>query len=172
MGRARASGDENLEGGGDGPPTRPPHWIRPDEVDPWLAASVNKRVTYHRTTREAADNILEHGVDVSRSRRGAYGVGFYTATAPVGLYGDTELQVAVRTRQPLAGEPPEVEAVIDPLVLRLSRGTGRLSPPVADALRRELLALAYDAIIVRDAEDQGLDYVIALEAAAVKVVMP
>jgi hypothetical protein len=58
----------------------PPHVIAPDEVAAWLADSVNKVVTYHRTTREGAQDIIDRGVDVSRSRIGAYGQGFYTTT--------------------------------------------------------------------------------------------
>ncbi len=38
------------------------HSIAPDEVDAWLADSVNKLVTGHRTTRAAAQDILEQNV--------------------------------------------------------------------------------------------------------------
>ena len=71
-----------------GEPPRPPHIIRPDEVDAWLADSVNQRVTHHRTTRAAAQDILERGVDISRSRIAAYGQGFYTTTDVRELAGD------------------------------------------------------------------------------------
>jgi hypothetical protein len=151
---------------------RRPHVIRPDEVDAWLADSVNKVVTYHRTTSAAAQDILEHGVESSRSRIGAYGQGFYTATSPVGQFGDTNLRVAVRTGSPLLGEIADIERVVDPLVFRLSGGTGRLTVPVASALRREFQELGYDSIIVRDAGGDGIDYVIALQGESVRVVLP
>jgi hypothetical protein len=135
--------------GGSSEPSLPPHLIYTDEVDAWLADSMNKSVTYHRTTRGAAQDIVEQGVDITRSRLGSYGQGFYTATARVGFYGDTEVSVAIRLQHPLAGEVETVEEVVDPIVVRLSGGTGRLSPEVAVALRDELLAMGYDGIIVR-----------------------
>jgi hypothetical protein len=168
------SGSGGAPGGGGGrgkPPERPPHWIRPEEVDAWLADSMNKRVTYHRTTRLAAQNILEGGVDIERSRGGAFGRGFYTATDAGPFAGDAMLDVAIRTCRPLAGHLDEIEAQLDEFTARFSR-TRRLTPRVAEQIRQELLGLGYDGLIVRDAGGDGIDYVVALTADAVKVVQP
>ncbi len=120
-------------------------------------------MTYRRTSRAAAAAIIAHDVDLTRSRGGAYGQGFYTATDPDVFYGDTDVSVAVRTMKPLAGELDEIELQLDPRVRRLSRGTGRLTSEVADTLRHELLDLGYDSILVVDGGGDGIDYVIALD---------
>jgi hypothetical protein len=146
--------------------------IRPSEVDAWLADSLNKRVTYHRTTSEAAQDIVEHGVDIDKSRIGSFGQGFYTATASDPFYGDVEVPVAIRLRQPLAGEFEEVDQFLEQLTRRIGRGRTRLTSDVAAAIRRELLGLGYDGIVVRDAGGDDVDYVIALDAATVKVIRP
>ena len=128
-----------------GEPPRPPHIITPEEVDAWLADSVNQQVTYHRTTRLAAQDILDHGVDVSRSRIGAYGQGFYTATDPEAFPGDTLVGVAIRTRRPLVGDEPDIADESDELGRRFAPG-GHITPAVAASIRQELLRLGYDAI--------------------------
>ena len=160
-------------GAGSGDPLRrPPHVIAPDEVDAWLADSVNRAVTYHRTLCSAATDILEHGIHISRSRVGAYGQGFYTASDVSQRPGDVDLAVAVRLRHPLVGHADDIDIEIDALVRRLAGTRGRLTPTVAAQVRQVLLAEGYDGLVVRDAEGEGIDYVIALESSSVKVVRP
>jgi hypothetical protein len=59
---------------------RTEHLIAADEVGAWLSDSIVQRVTFHRTSPEAALRILKEGVDPDVSEHGAYGQGFYTAT--------------------------------------------------------------------------------------------
>ena len=151
---------------------RPPHIITPDEVDIWLADSAVRAVTYHRTNPGAARHILEHGIDISRSRIGAYGQGFYTATESDPFFGDVELVVAIRLRDPLHGDQESIGDIVTMISDRLGDRSGRLSPLVAAGIRRELLDLGYDGISVVDGGGDGIDYVIALEAQAAKVVRP
>jgi len=155
----------------DRPGSRPPHLIAPSEVDAWLADSAVKTVTYHRTSRDAARAIVERGVRVERSRIGAYGQGFYTATRTDEFYGEVELGFAVRLRAPLVGSAEEVGRAINRLVRRFDPIKGELSPPVARSVRRELLSSGYDGLVVRDAEGDGVDYVIALFDEVVRVVI-
>jgi hypothetical protein len=145
-------------------------YLRPDEVDAWLADSVNKRVTYHRTSAAAAEQIIAQGVDISTSRIGSFGLGFYTATESDPFYGPVEIAVAVRTVRPLVGDLDAIEALMDRLAARFGRD--RLTPEVAAAIRRELLDSGYDGIVVRDAGGDGVDYVIALDESSVRVVRP
>ena len=149
----------------------PAHLITSDQVDAWLADSVNRQLTYHRTSAEAAGNILRQRVDVSRGVIGAYGQGFYTATRADSVHGAVELALAVRLRRPLQGPVDEVAGVVDALA-RLVTGspTPRITPEVTAGVRRELLDLGYDGLIVWDAGGDGIDYVIALQAETVKVV--
>ena len=151
------------------PDSRPPHVIAPAEVDAWLADSVVKTVTYHRTSVLAAHAIVEHGVLITRSMIGSFGQGFYTSTLPDEFYGDAEVMVAVRTRQPLIGDLTSVSDEVDRLARRFSRA-GQITPLVAARIRLALLAAGYDGIVVRDAGGDDVDYVIALEAGTVKVV--
>lgn len=151
------------------PPTG--HLILASEVPGWLVDSVNKAVTYHRTTRAAAQDILEHGVDVARSRIGSYGQGFYTATDPGAFPGDATLAVAIRTRHPLVGELEEIADQID-AIARVVTGSPRITPAVSAAIRRELVRVGYDGIVVRDAGGDGIDYVVALDSRTVKVIQP
>ena len=148
----------------------PPHIIRPEEVDGWLADSVNKAVTYHRTSHEAARSIKERGVDLSHVWIGSYGHGFYTATEAEVFHGEAEVAVAVRLTRPLQGDPESVGRVVDDVIVLVSGGKSRLTPPVAAAVRRELLRMGHDGIIVTDGGGDGIDYVIALDAGTVKVV--
>jgi len=166
-GGAGVSGRPTATGG---EPLRPPHVIRPDEVAAWLADSVNTQLTYHRTLRADAQDILEHGVDVTRSRIGAYGQGFYTATDPAVFPGEAVVTLAIRARRPLVGDEPDIADQTDALARRFGR-TGRITLAVAAAIRQELLGLGHDAIIVRNAVGEGVDYVIALDSVAVKVVV-
>jgi hypothetical protein len=139
-------------------PGRPPHVIAPDEVAAWLADSVNKVVTYHRTTRDAAADTLEHGVDVSKSRIGSYGQGFYTTTETDPLFGPVELTVAVRLHRALRGDIDAVAAQIDAIMPKDHRGLSiGITPQVAATIRLELLSLGYDGIIVLDGGGDGTD---------------
>jgi hypothetical protein len=146
------------------------HLIRPDEVDAWLVDSVNKVVTYHRTLRAAAAHIVEEGIDLSRSRIGAYGQGFYTATDVSERPGEVDVTVAVRLPRPLEADALELDARIDAVVRQLAGPRGGLTPEVAALVRRVLLAEGYDGLVVRNAEGEGVDYVIALNASSVKVI--
>lgn len=151
---------------------RPPHLIAPDEVADWLVGSANQRVTYHRTSVQAARDIVRRGVDISRSRIGSYGQGFYTATESDPFYGVAELSVAVRLLRPLIGGPDDVATVVDSIADRLGPPGSRITPPVAAAIRRELRALGYDGIMVIDGGGDGIDFVIALDGRSVRVVQP
>ena len=97
---------------------RSPHVITPAEVDGWLADSANTRATYYRTTREAAQDIVEHGVDIAKSRIAAYGQGFYTATEADAFDGEAELLVAIKTRNPLLGGIDQIEELVDEMARR------------------------------------------------------
>ncbi len=60
---------------------------------------------------------------------------------------------------------------MDELAEELGAENGRLTPPVAAAIRRELLGRGYDAMIITDAVGDGVDYVIALDSVTVKAVL-
>lgn len=149
---------------------RPPHLISPDEVPDWLADSVNGRVTYHRTSKAAAREIMRRGIDISRSRIGSYGQGFYSATETDTYFGDVVLPVAIRLKAPLTGDVASVAEVVDSITSRLSPLSGRLTPEIAAAIRRELLSRGYDGMVVEDGGGDGVDYVIALDGASVRVI--
>jgi hypothetical protein len=149
---------------------RLPHLISPDEVADWLSGSANRRITYHRTSAEAAAHIRRLGVDPERSRVGSFGCGFYTATVEEEEYGPDGVTVAVRLLNPLTGRFADVEEVIDRIAVRLNPPRGQISPFVAAAIRRELLQLGYDGIIVPDGGGDSVDWVIALTGDVVKVI--
>jgi hypothetical protein len=150
---------------------RPSHLILPEDVDAWLADSAVKAVTYHRTSVLAARSILERGVDIARSRIGAYGQGFYTATAPVDEdLDDVLLTVAVRLESPLVGSAEVLADQVDEIIVTRY---GRLRPitaAVASTVRRVLVGLGYDGLVIRDVGEEGFDYVVAFFGASVKVV--
>lgn len=150
---------------------RPEHIITPDEVDAWLADSVVKVVTYHRTTDEAATDIIEYGVDLERSRTGAYGQGFYTATSPEAFRGPAQVALAVKTRRPLIGTVEDVGGVVDDIVKSLRPRETGMTRIAAEVTRMELLRLGYDGIIVWDAGGDGIDYIVAIDSESVKVVL-
>ena len=154
------------------PHPRPPHLLAPSEVDAWLADSVVKTVTYHRTSALAAQSILRSGVRIVWPRGAAFGLGFYTATAVDEFYGDTTLTVAMRLLSPLVGPMADVEELVDRLHRRVRPTDRGLTAEGAVAVRVELLRLGYDGLVVKDAGGDGVDFVIALEADAVKVVVP
>lgn len=127
-------------------------------------------MTYHCTSREAAERIREHGAGPERSRVGAFGQGFYTATVQEGVFGPACVTVALCLRSPLTGSFAEVEHVIATIATRLSPLSGRISVTVAAGIRRELLRLGYDGIMVPDGGGDGVDWVIGLREDVVKVV--
>jgi hypothetical protein len=149
---------------------RPPHLIAPDEVASWLAGSSLMGATYHRTSRDAAARIRRLGADPERSRVGTFGAGFYTATVEEEEYGPALVVVAIRLRTPLSGTFDEVEEIVDQIAMRLNPPRGQITTRVAAQIRRELLRLGYDGIIVPDGGGDGVDWVIALTGDAVKVV--
>ena len=114
---------------------RPEQIITPDEVHKWLADSVVKTITYHRTLPSAARDIVEHGVDPERSKTGAYGQGFYTATVSDEFLGPAEVAVAIWTRHPLIGSLDEVGNVFDDLRPLLRPRVSGLTTEVAAAIR-------------------------------------
>ena len=73
--------------------------------------------------------------------------------------------------EPLLKAREALERQIDDLVESLSPRDRRITPEVAARVRSELISLGYDAIVVRDAGGPGIDYVIALQADTVKVVV-
>ena len=150
---------------------RPSHQIGRDEVSNWLVDSIVRRVTYHTTTFEAVRDILEHGVDIERSRSGAYGHGFYTATESDPFFGPATVEVAIRLSHPLVGPANEVEAIVDAIARRNRPRDSGLSQHGSRAVRRELLDLGYDGIVIYDAGGDGVDYVVALDATTVRIVV-
>ncbi len=155
----------------DPPRPRPPHVITSAEVGAWLADSVVKTVTYHRTSTADARAIVERGVRIERSRIGSYGQGFYTATEADEFYGEVEIALAVRLQSPLIGSDDEVSTVVSRLVRRFDPVHARLSPAAAQAVRRALLQAGYDGIVVYDGGGDGIDFVVALLDGAARVVI-
>jgi len=151
---------------------RPPHLIAPDEVDAWLADSAVSTVTYHNTDRLSAQAILANSVAIERCRVSSYGQGFYTATQADPFFGEVELVVAIRLVSPLRGEDGFVGPFIDRIAEQHGAPGGRLTSSMGRSVRRELLRLGYDGIVVEDADGEDVDYVIALEGHSVKVVRP
>lgn len=153
------------------PSDRPPHLIAPDQVTSWLAGSSVSATTFHRTSREAADRIHRLGIDPERSQVGSFGCGFYTATIEQEEFGPEPVEVAIRLLAPLTGTFDDIEEMIDRIAMRLNPPSGRISHAVAAGIRRELIHLGYDGIIVPDGGGDGVDWVIALFGESVKVVV-
>jgi hypothetical protein len=149
---------------------RPLHLISPAEVDGWLADSVVKVVTYHRTSMLAARLIVERGVDVTRSQFGAYGQGFYTGTEPEPFYGPAQIVAAIRLRSPLLGHIDDIASYVDSLVDELDPLHHRMTPVVARLIRLRLLDAGYDGIVIEDGGGDGIDYVIAMISETVRIV--
>jgi hypothetical protein len=171
-GSDRGRGVGTGAGGVGGGSPRPGHLIAPGEVNAWLADSAVKSVTYHRTSHQAARDIIAHGIDPSRSFHAAYGQGFYTSTVPDEFFGETQLAIAVRSRNPLAGPAAAVEQIVDDMLWRLRpQARGRMMPDVAMAIRRELLRLGYDGMVIGDAGGDGVDYVVVIAPGTAKVVI-
>src|SRR3954468_6351805 len=130
------------------PDERPPHLVSVDGVAAWLLDSVNGRVTYHNTTPLSAAEIRRRGVNIDRSRLGAFGQGFYSSTEPEPFYGPVAIRVAIRLRHPLVGHLDDVEANLDDLMDRLSLGRPEMTPTMSRRIRRELLNTGYDGLVV------------------------
>ena len=137
----------------------------------WLADSVVKRVTIHRTTEQAAIRIRELGVEIEASRISSFGQGFYTATWSDPPEGLVDVEIAVRTRQPLVGSLDDVAAVIDDLTRMVSPRDPSITPEVAAGIRQHLLELGYDGIVVWDGGGDGVDYVVAILEDSARVVI-
>lgn len=152
------------------PSDRAPHLISPDQVADWLAGSSVTGTTFHRTSRESADRIVRNGADPERSRVGSFGAGFYTATVEEEEYGPGCVVVAIRLLTPLTGAFEEIEEIVARIARRLNPPRGQITTEVAAQIRRELLSLGYDGIIVPDGGGDGVDWVIALTGDAVRVV--
>ncbi|MFN8632293.1 MAG: hypothetical protein U0893_00455 [Chloroflexota bacterium] len=150
---------------------RPPHLIHPDGVDAWLADSAVRVVTYHNTDQRSAAAILRDGVSINRSWTGSYGQGFYTASVPDPFFGEFELTTAVKLRSPMIGDAEELGPYIDRLTYRFDPVTRLLTPRVAALIRRELLSEGYDGLVVYNAGGDGTDYIIALIAESVRIVV-
>ncbi len=100
---------------------------------------------------------------------GSFGSGFYTATTEEEEYRPAGVVVAIRLLNPLTGRLEDVEEVIDRIAARLNPPHGQISTLVAAGIRRELLRLGYDGIIVPDGGGDGVDWVFALIGNTVKV---
>lgn len=81
---------------------RPPHLLTRRDVAAWLADSVVQEVTFPRTDPQSARDLIERGVDLTKSSAdGAWGRGFYSGTGSSARYGPVAVPVAVRLRHPL-----------------------------------------------------------------------
>lgn len=153
------------------PEALPPHLIRRTDVADWLSDSVVKDVSYHRTTVVAARAVRRLGVQIDASRIGTFGQGIYTATSPDAFFGDGELVMAIRLRNPLLGHADDVGDAVDALAARLRPADPRITHDLAVRIRRELVAVGYDGIVASDAGGDGIDYVIALVDGVARVVI-
>ena len=85
----------------------------------------------------------------------------------------TSPESALRTRHPLIGSLAEIEPIIDEMGRRLRpRAMGRMNRDVAATVRRELILLGYDGLVIHHAGGDGIDYVVAILRETVKVVRP
>ncbi len=122
-------------------------------------------------TVAAARAIRLRGVRIEASRVGTFGQGFYTATSADAFFGDGEIAAAVRLRHPLVGHADEIGDQADALAARLRPSDPRITLDLAVRIRRELVAVGYDGIVVVDAGGDGIDYVIALVDGVARVVV-
>jgi hypothetical protein len=72
----------------------------------------------------------------------------------------------------LIGVAEDIGDRIDDLILERYGTLRPITPDVAAAIRRQLIGLEYDGLVIRDVGDVGLHYVVALLGASVKVVQP
>lgn len=139
---------------------RPAHIIRHSEVASWLADSVVKLTTVHRTTAESAAAILRDGVRIDQSAVDVrFGFGFYTTTHPHPQYGNANVRVAIRLQHPfIANDPIEGDELVDTM-----RQVAR-----SDDTRSVLQAAGYDGVVVHFPD--GEMWVIAFADDQVKIV--
>ena len=116
------------------------HLIGSAEVDAWLSDSVVTVVTTHCTDRESAQDIVERGVDIQRSRfDAAWWRGFYSRTPAAPQYGEVHVPVAVRLLNPLIlHDSVRGAAVVDDLANRA--GT--------DDFRSAIMSAGFDGVLI------------------------
>lgn len=148
------------------------HLITANEVSDWLAGSAVARVAYHRTTALSARSIQVRGVNLARCRTGAYGQGFYSSTEVDEYHGDTTVTVAIRLTRPVVGHMDEVVRLIDDIIYAAYGRMRSLTPEVAMEIRRRLIRLGYDGLVINDAGGDGIDDVVALHPHSVRIVIP
>lgn len=137
-----------------------PHIIAWAEVDDWLADSVVKTVTHHRTSWSNARDILEQGVRLElASADAAWGQGFYSSTLDTPEYGEAVVRVAVKLTRPLVIRDTIAGAeLLDELLLRAQ----------TQDFRAAIVAAGYDGVIVHwGPKDQ---WVVAFSAEQVRIV--
>lgn len=118
----------------------PLHLIGPDEVAAWLADSIVKTVTIHRTDQISARDITERGVDIGRASPDAgWGRGFYSTLIPDRRFGEAEVRIAVRLVRPLV----ILDSVRDAEVLETLT-----SRAANDDFREAILAGSYDGVVI------------------------
>jgi hypothetical protein len=141
-------------------PSQPSHLIRRREVAAWLAESVVREITVHRTSAEAAARIIRDGVRIERSAREVrWGQGFYTSNRPDLQYGDTSVAVAVRLRRPFVAEDSiEGQERIDEM----------LAEAGSDDVRAVPQAAGYDGVVVHFPDGEA--WVVAFADDQVKVI--
>src|SRR5581483_8148440 len=142
--------------------SRPPHLVTPAEASAWLAGSAVKTVTVHRTDPEAAQDIVEHGVDITRATPdSAWGQGFYSCTISDPAYGTAEVMVAIRLQRPLVIQDSIRDAaILEDLTTRA--GT--------DDFREAVLAAGFYGVMVHFGGNRW--WVVAYHGEQVKVVLP
>jgi hypothetical protein len=99
------------------------------------------------------------------------GAGFYTATERDTFFGPVIVEAAIRLVHPLVGTDHEIEIVVDAIARRHRPQDLGLSAQGSRAVRRELLDLGYDGLVIYDGGGDGIDYVIALDGATVRIVV-
>jgi hypothetical protein len=72
----------------------------------------------------------------------------------------------------LVGDLEEIGGLADAVVMAAAGRLMGLTTRLAAVIRLEFLRQGYDAMIVRDAGGDGIDYVIALDGSIVRVVEP
>ena len=127
-------------------------------------------VVYHGTDREAAEDILRRGVDMSRAQGGYFGFGFYTtpdkslAQSNYADFGreDEEAAVLELVIRPDAKILDMRDAEDSEAYMRISaKGRGISSPDFP----RQMVAAGYDGLF-----DRSFDGVVIFNPKAVKVV--
>ena len=116
--------------------------IAENEVAAFLDGSQNAGVTIHRTTEASARSIISDGVSMAKtSKTGAYGQGFYTSESALLDYGEGEVRLAIRSKNPLQGRVPDIFDKMNELGVDSAGG---------EATRKALLDAGYDSIVLLD----------------------